>query len=49
MEMNRDIEMNIENENNNNNNIETNNTNVIQRSSFIQRLLNYFDIDRYIL
>ena len=29
--------------------LETNNTNVIQRSSFIQRLLNYFDIDRYIL
>jgi len=36
------IEMNrdIENENN---------TNVIERSSFIQRVLNYFDIDRYIL
>ena len=45
MEINRDIEMNIENESN----IELNNDHIIERSTFIQRILNYFDIDRYIL
>jgi hypothetical protein len=43
-----DMEININNEINRD--IENeNNTNVIQRSTFMQTLLNYFDIDRYIL